>query len=95
MSGVQLGLLDCDDCLCLCVVHVICCPREGIRNSPAPLLISSSQFFPLCQQVVKGPPFIYVTTHGNDNIFKYSRDGSLITDKVLKHAKKAGLGGMR
>lgn len=44
---------------------------------------------------MKGPPFIYVTTHGNDNIFKYSRDGSLITDKVLKHAKKAGLGGMR
>jgi hypothetical protein len=30
-------------------------------------------------------PFLYITTHGRNNIYKFSRDGCMITTKVLKH----------
>lgn len=32
-----------------------------------------------------GPPYIYATLHDADNIFKYSRDGCLLDDKVLDY----------
>jgi hypothetical protein len=47
------------------------------------------------EKVVLGAPFIYITTHGVDNIYKFSRDGNLITDKVLKKSGIMGKTGMR
>ena len=36
-----------------------------------------------------GPPYLYITTHDNTNIMKYSRDGCSMAERVLWYGTKS------
>ena len=41
-------------------------------------------FLPTSASKCLPAPYLYVTSHGHHNIFKYTRDGCLVTEYVLK-----------
>lgn len=83
------GVDDYEDVIIVCNTVTIPFPICQIASIVVITVVASITLIVVFHSLVKNncleAPYLYLTTHGRNNIYKYSRDGCLITTKTLKH----------